>query len=378
MQTDRFSAERGQHRFVQSVVRQVAYATQSRRDRKARHVAAADYLRGEPDPGDDLAVLIAQHLLDAVDAAQSGDAEVPGLTDTARTYLERAAARSRGIGSPSEAQRLLELALDHTVDPRDRGRVHLAAALAAIDAGRHDLGVAHAQTATEVFDGLGDVVSAGTAAGAQAAALVHLGDNSTALAVAEPRIEGLDRVPGAERALLGLSMQLTRAHQRLGDWPAAGTGAERVLLLAEALGDPEALSSAYILFARRFGSIGTPATERALYEAALDLAREHELPEPLGRALLNLGSILNGRDLPAALASSQEAIDVGRRYGQQVTIDFASLNRLLALWIAGRQDEVASGLAEAWDVVVDPEHPDVPSRVGGLARRGPRRTDRGA
>ena len=67
VQQDRFSAERGQYRFVQSVVRQVAYGTLSRRDRKVRHLAAADFLSTHPDPGDDLAVVIAQHLLDAVD-----------------------------------------------------------------------------------------------------------------------------------------------------------------------------------------------------------------------------------------------------------------------------------------------------------------------
>ena len=69
LQTDRFSAERGQYRFVQSVVRQVAYATQSRRDRTARHLAAAEHLAALPDPSDDLAVVIAHHLLDAVEAA---------------------------------------------------------------------------------------------------------------------------------------------------------------------------------------------------------------------------------------------------------------------------------------------------------------------
>src|SRR5690606_22143070 len=36
--SDRFSAERGHYRFVQAVVRQVAYATLSRGDRKARHL----------------------------------------------------------------------------------------------------------------------------------------------------------------------------------------------------------------------------------------------------------------------------------------------------------------------------------------------------
>ena len=67
LQTDRFSAERGQYRFVQAVVRQVAYETLSRRDRKARHLAVADHLAGLPDAGDEFAVVIAQHLLDAVD-----------------------------------------------------------------------------------------------------------------------------------------------------------------------------------------------------------------------------------------------------------------------------------------------------------------------
>jgi len=49
IQQDRFAADRGQYRFVQSVVRQVAYGTQSRRDRKARHLAAAAHLSGLPD-----------------------------------------------------------------------------------------------------------------------------------------------------------------------------------------------------------------------------------------------------------------------------------------------------------------------------------------
>ena len=41
---DRFSAERGQFRFEQAVVRQVAYVTLSRRARKERHLADPDHL----------------------------------------------------------------------------------------------------------------------------------------------------------------------------------------------------------------------------------------------------------------------------------------------------------------------------------------------
>ena len=94
------------------MVRQVAYATQSRRDRKARHLAAAEHLAALPDPSDDLAVVIARHLLDAIDAAPHEDRGSPALAARACTYLERAAARARRVGAPGEAQRLLEIALE--------------------------------------------------------------------------------------------------------------------------------------------------------------------------------------------------------------------------------------------------------------------------
>ena len=40
-ESSRFSAELGQYQFVQTGVRQVAYGTLSRRDRKASHLAVA-------------------------------------------------------------------------------------------------------------------------------------------------------------------------------------------------------------------------------------------------------------------------------------------------------------------------------------------------
>ena len=113
--TDRFSAEVGQYRFVQAMVRQVAYGTQSRRDRKQRHLVAADFLAAEPDAAD-LAVVIAQHLLDAIDASGANDPDRAGLTDRARDLLEAGAASARVLGSHAEAQRLLETALARTME----------------------------------------------------------------------------------------------------------------------------------------------------------------------------------------------------------------------------------------------------------------------
>ncbi len=66
IETDRFSASRGQYRFVQAVVRQVAYDTLSKRDRRARHLAVAAHLESDFDQADDLAAVVAQHYLDAL------------------------------------------------------------------------------------------------------------------------------------------------------------------------------------------------------------------------------------------------------------------------------------------------------------------------
>ncbi|MDX6686735.1 MAG: hypothetical protein QOF86_2863, partial [Baekduia sp.] len=71
IQSDRFAADRGDLRFVQSVVRNVAYETLSRRDRRQAHLAAATFLEGE-EATEDLAPVIAQHLLDAAAASPDG------------------------------------------------------------------------------------------------------------------------------------------------------------------------------------------------------------------------------------------------------------------------------------------------------------------
>jgi class 3 adenylate cyclase len=256
LQSDRFSADRGHFRFVQSAVRQVAYATQSKRDRKARHVAAAEHLAGQADPNDDLAVVIAQHLLDAADAASPTDSDAADLTSRALDYLERAATRARAVGAPGDAQRLIETALGHTDDPATVCRLRLVAARAAGDVGHFDEGLDHARLATELFDELNDPIQAGLATATVAMMLLRLGDNAGAIAVAEPRSQELSAVPNAERALLALSQSLATAHAGLGAWDAQHHYNERALLLAEALHDPAAIAVAHNVLGIRYAAIG--------------------------------------------------------------------------------------------------------------------------
>ena len=64
---DPLSPERGSYQFAQQMLRQVAYDTLSRRDRKARHLAVAAHLRAAfAGDGEEVADVIARHYLDAL------------------------------------------------------------------------------------------------------------------------------------------------------------------------------------------------------------------------------------------------------------------------------------------------------------------------
>jgi class 3 adenylate cyclase/tetratricopeptide (TPR) repeat protein len=353
--TDRFSAEIGQYRFIQAMVRQVAYATQSRRDRKQRHLAAADYLATEPDAAD-LAVVIAQHLLDAIDASGANDPDRAGLAERARGLLEAGAARARALGSHTEAQRLLETALARTdaSDPVARARLHLTAARAAMDAGDYRTSREHAQEATRTFDDLRMAVEAGEAAGWLASSVAAMGDNRGALEIAQPRWDALQGVPGADRTLLKLAAALSTAHMGMGHVDGLADYADRGILIAEAINDPESLSSFFRQTGARFQTLGAPITAAAHYRGSADIARQFDLPNALAGALINQVSVAFGRDLDAALTIGREAIDAARRSGVQGSIDLATCNYMLSLWTAGRLPEALTLHVAALESVTDP------------------------
>src|SRR2546430_12163247 len=74
------SPERGQYAFVQALIREVAYNTLARRDRKTRHLAAARYF--ESLATDELAAGLAQHYL----AAQRSEEHTSELRHSQISY----------------------------------------------------------------------------------------------------------------------------------------------------------------------------------------------------------------------------------------------------------------------------------------------------
>ena len=372
LQTDRFSGEHGQLRFVQTVVRQVAYSTLSRRDRRARHLAAAAFLEEQFDDKDDLAVVVAQHLLDAVDASSPGDADAPAVTRRAIVLLERAAARASALGAPAEGLRLMESALARCDDARDRARISLGAARYAHEAGEVDATRRHAEVALGLFDELAMPIEAGIAAAWLCRGQILRNGAARARELAESRWTSLQDVAGAERALLPLATALAEANKTLGDVQAMSDYDYRRLQLAEGLGDRDALAHAQIGLAINLSTLGAPETGMALFLSAAEIARTSENSGRLSHVLSNIVSYQMSRDLPAALESSAQAVEAARRAGSSYWLDFARANRLLTLWRAGRLDQGRTLVEELADSVSDVAHGGTRAGCCYLDRRGNR------
>jgi class 3 adenylate cyclase/predicted ATPase len=100
---DPLSPERGSYRFAQQMLRQVAYDTLSRRDRKTRHLAVAAHLRGVfAGDGEEVVDVIARHYLDALNAIPD-DPDAAGIRGQAIAALIRAGERAKRTGAPARS-----------------------------------------------------------------------------------------------------------------------------------------------------------------------------------------------------------------------------------------------------------------------------------
>ena len=330
--SNRLSADYGEYRFEQTVVRQVAYAMLGRRERKALHLAAVRQYQAEADAAGDLAPFIAQHYLEAVEAAPS-DPDVPALKEAAAEQLTRAANRARALGAQHEAAGHLRAALELSPDDSSAARLRVELADVLMMAGEYDAVIEQAVVATERFDAEGDDVSAGLAVALHALALAHRGEVTEAQTLVEPRWEALSDRPDAARALLRLATARTTINTAMGI--TTREFAETRLLLAQRLGDMQEYCAALTPLAGHFLSIGLPSVWRTLTQAAADLAREHHQPTALGRALGNLAAGNLDVDVRLAWELAQETGKVSRTVGDASMRHNAEANVLIAAYALG-------------------------------------------
>jgi hypothetical protein len=128
LETDPRSPERGQYRFMQGLLREVAYGSLSKRDRRTRHLAAARYLEATGD--DELAGVLATHYLEAYRAAPEGE-EAAAIAAQARVALKAAGERASRLHSHIQAATYFEQAMAVTFDPAEKNDLRVRAAKSA-------------------------------------------------------------------------------------------------------------------------------------------------------------------------------------------------------------------------------------------------------
>ncbi len=304
------SPERGQFRFVQGLLREVAYGTLSRRDRRARHLAAARYFETLGD--DELAGVLAQHYLDAYRAQPDGP-EGAAVAAQARIALRAAAQRATNLGSMPQAQRYLEDAMETTTEPSEEQELRMAAGVAAADAGRFEAADAHFIRATELAAAIGDTGARRRAIARRGHVLVEGRQEEAAeivgAALAEPGLAPDD--PGyIELAGRMASLEMRRSHHE-----EALALADRALPAMERAGREELAVDVMITRGVALANLNRPTEAIVTLTGARALAERREQMGNWLRATVNLGYVLEPEDPVLAFAISREGYERSRRVG---------------------------------------------------------------
>ena len=226
------SVERGQFAFVQSLVREVAYTTLSRRDRKSRHLAAARHFETLVDQ--ELAGELANHYLAAYRNAVEGP-EAEALAAQARIALRAAGDRAVALGAQEQALGFYRDAIEVTSEPDDRAVLLERAGTAASAAGFHEEAERHLAEAIELLRAVGDRSGAARVSGSLADALFGRYRLDAALALVEAGATEFADL-GEDRGYASLLGQLARFQMlRQIDFASAVVTADRALAIAERL-----------------------------------------------------------------------------------------------------------------------------------------------
>jgi class 3 adenylate cyclase/predicted ATPase len=353
---DPLSPERGSYGFTQNMLRQVAYDTLSRRDRKALHLKVAAHLRAAfPGDGEEVAEVIARHYVDAL-AAVPGDPGTDQIRGQAITALIRAAERAERTGAPALAAASYAAAADLTLagppggadaeaGQQSAGMLWERAASAADTHAGWALAVELAGRAREYHLQAGQARAAARAQAIAGQALRQWGRLADAREQLTAAVEVLRADPDTDtvRALWNLASAEVFAGS-----PDADKLSAEALSLGQALGVGDDLLS--LLFATRgiYHARADRRPQAAAYQReAARLAGRAGDSRPLAAALVNLSDHLGGTDPGAAVEAARAAAGHARRVGARRSLALATVNLAVALLMTGDWDAAEAELARA-------------------------------
>jgi len=346
VQADPRSPEHGQYGFLQDLVRHVAYETLSKRERRARHLAAAAHLSAAfAEDEDEVVEVIASHYLAAHEAAPDAEdaAEIRGK---AQAMLARAGERAASLAAAAEARRYFEQAAELMEDPSERAALLDNAGEMAMSAGDPDSARRLFEESIELHEEQGDTHAAARVLWRLGRLDSNTGRRDEAMARMERAFAVISAdEPDEDLALLAAGLAL--GYWFGGDLERAAERAELALDIAEAHAYPAALALALRAKASVLFSRGHTEEAGALLKRALEIALDHDLVDDASTCYFNLSDGCFQRDEYAdALGYLDEALALARKLGNRPYEWAVLAERTYPLYMLGRWDEAQAASEE--------------------------------
>jgi tetratricopeptide (TPR) repeat protein len=342
LQADQRSPEHGQYGFLQDLLRQVAYETLPKRERRAKHLLAAEQLAGALSE-EEVAEVVASHLVeayrldpDAPDAAE--------LRSRASAALLRAGERAASLGASTEAGRYFEQAGELADDSKAHADAINRAGDMAIKAGDARHGAALFERAIGLYEATGERREAAAASSSLAYTEQITGHGETAVERME-RAYDLVADDEPDRHVALLLFRLAQGHFFLGNLETSHGWLEQALDVAEALHLSELMVLGWTLRAGHLVD-RRPEECRGLLELAARLAVE-EAPARVVSTHTSLADLDFHRDrYSSSVGYLEGALDGSRRLGDRRMEWFVLCELTYALYMLGRWDESLARMAE--------------------------------
>jgi class 3 adenylate cyclase/predicted ATPase len=340
LEADKRSPERGQYSFLQALIKEVAYSTLSKPDRRTRHLAAAHHLESLSD--DELAGVVATHYVEAYGASPEGP-EADALAARARDWLSQAAQRALSLGSPEQAIGYAEIALNVTpTKGPERAALLTTAASAATLAAWFDRAEALYEEAIALHEELGDHAAAGRATADLYEVLRPQGRRAEAVERMERALEALGDAD--EDVAARLCAKLAQALRGTGAMEAAIALAERALTIAERLHLTDVMIEALDAKGGAYFNLGRHREATILGRGTLELADEIGSLRYRSWALMAIGIGTLEEDPAGAVRALLESAETARRAGDRTGEMLALTNAAEGAIELGRWDEAEEAL----------------------------------
>ena len=295
IQQDPRSPERGQYGFVQALVQKVCYETLSKRDRRAKHLAVANYLEtGSGYDADEIAEVVCAHLLDAYHSAPNAE-DAGEIRARAADALVRAGRRAESLAANEEAHRYFRQAAELADNPVRQGELLEEAGRAAWRARRRGEASDCFENATELFEEQDRLRAAARAQARMAEITWDDGHPEEALERLKRSFEVLSKEEPDED-LAFVAYTLARLHDVTGDSEPAEELVELALQIAEVHWLPEILAGSLVTKAILLTEKGREVEASALLTKALGFALEHDLSSAALRAYINVANLEQAKD----------------------------------------------------------------------------------